>query len=276
MARTWSGANGILSINGAQTGLRRRSAGGGVGVWTVGGAPWLDVAPCLCAQPVGEDVNICLSARTCQWIENGGGHQAAADRGVRESRNESRVDCGLDGRRPQVRLLSLSVCSKSPPWHCSHPLLILVCHVRVHGRGRSSTDVPPVDTDIIRKALVAGGFLNVARRVPAPKEFAMPEYQTLIGNHKVGGAMLRVLPLGSSSRHSHCVESSGWERDPSNRHEADVLTKSACFVRVLAAPFSRTGPYNRNGVALSRWRCIPAPCYFSARTCRRWCSVSWS
>ncbi len=42
-----------------------------------------------------------------------------------------------------------------------------------------------MDAEIVRKALVAGGFLNVARRVPAPKEFSLPEFQTLIGNHKV-------------------------------------------------------------------------------------------
>ncbi len=73
---------------------------------------------------------------------------------------------------------------------------------------RTSTDVPPVDTDIIRKALVAGGFLNVARRIPAPKEFAMPEYQTVIGNHKVMGQACAGVPfdgvLTTFSRHTWC------------------------------------------------------------------------
>ena len=43
----------------------------------------------------------------------------------------------------------------------------------------------PVDTDVVRKALAAGGFVCVARRDPAPEEHKRAVYRTVLGRHEV-------------------------------------------------------------------------------------------
>ncbi len=49
----------------------------------------------------------------------------------------------------------------------------------------ASGEVPPVNSEAIRRAMVAGGFLNIARRTPSPEGTAVVEYETLVGHYKV-------------------------------------------------------------------------------------------
>ena len=57
----------------------------------------------------------------------------------------------------------------------------------------SSTECAPVDTLTLKRALVAGCFLNVARQLPAPTKTATPKYSTVIGHQEVRRVRVSVL-----------------------------------------------------------------------------------
>ena len=50
-----------------------------------------------------------------------------------------------------------------------------------------------MDTLTLKRALVAGCFLNVARQLPAPTKTATPKYSTVIGHQEVRRVRVSVL-----------------------------------------------------------------------------------